>query len=210
MKCTLILLLCAAGAVAADFNNAQAARLIIGQPNFTAEDPAATDVVLGSAAGVAYAANTLFVADSNVLTATPLANRVLIYNNLAGQVPAPTDQLAQNSICPACVGKASVVLGQTDFTSIARAVTPTARTMYLPTAVASDGVRLVVADSGNNRVLIWFRIPASNDTPADVVLGQPNFTSILPLPNHAVTASSMLEPQGVWIQNAVVRGRYRK
>ncbi len=201
MKCTLVLFLCAAGAFAADFNTSQAARLVIGQPNFTIEDPAPTDIVLGSAAGVAYAANTLFVADSNMLMATPLDNRVLIYNNVSSQIPAPTDQLTQNSICPACVGKANIVLGQPDFTSIARSLTQSARTLLTPTAVASDGVRLAVADTGNNRVLIWNHIPTTNDETADVVVGQPDFSSILPPPNHAVGPGSLLGPQGVWIQN---------
>lgn len=201
MKFTLVLLLCAAGAAAADFTNAQAARLVIGQPSFTVEDPAPTDIVLGSAAGVAYAANTLFVADSNMLMATPLANRVLIYNNVSSQIPAPTDPLAQNSLCPACVGKANVVLGQPDFTTLARSITQSAGTLLTPTAVASDGVRLVVADTGNNRVLIWNHIPTSNRTPADVVVGQPNFTTITVPANHGVSASSLLGPEGVWIQN---------
>jgi len=201
MKFTLFLLLFAAGAAAADFSAAQAARLVIGQPNFTIQDPAPTDVVIGSPAGIAYAANKLFVADSNMMMVTPVANRVLIYNDVSSQIPAPTDQLAQNSLCPACVGKASVVLGQTDFTTITASSTQTARTLRAPTSVASDGIHLAVADAGNNRVLIWNHIPATNGEPADVVVGQPSFSSAAVSSTHAVTAASLLEPQGVWIQN---------
>lgn len=40
--------------------------------------------------------------------------------------------------------------------------------------IASDGVRLFLADRGNNRVLIWNQLPASN-RPPDLVLGQPGF-----------------------------------
>ena len=39
--------------------------------------------------------------------------------------------------------------------------------------IASDGANLVVADGGNNRVLIWNSAPTGN-TPPDVVLGQPD------------------------------------
>jgi uncharacterized protein (TIGR03437 family) len=35
-----------------------------------------------------------------------------------------------------------------------------------------------VADTFNNRVLIWNRVPTANGTPADVVLGQPSFTTL--------------------------------
>lgn len=57
-------------------------------------------------------------------------------------------------------------------------------------AVMSDGTRVIIADSGNNRVLIW------NDTttPADLVLGQTDFTS-----NTAGGGpSQMAGPRGVW------------
>jgi hypothetical protein len=66
--------------------------------------------------------------------------------------------------------------------------------------VASDGVHVVVADTNHNRVLIWNRIPTSNDAPADVVVGQPNLTSTS-LPSGNPNSKSMRGPQGVWIQN---------
>ncbi|MEM3751741.1 MAG: hypothetical protein QXM65_02135, partial [Candidatus Bathyarchaeia archaeon] len=46
-----------------------------------------------------------------------------------------------------------------------------------PMGVAIDGARLFVADTCNNRVLIWNSIPTTNYAPADIVVGQPNFTS---------------------------------
>ncbi len=46
-----------------------------------------------------------------------------------------------------------------------------------PVSVATDGIRLFVSDWGNNRILAWNSIPASNQTPADLVLGQPDFGS---------------------------------
>ena len=71
MKCISVLLACAAAAGAADFTTGQAARLVIGQPNFTAQATNSSDSVLGAASGLAYAADTLFVADSNRVGATP-------------------------------------------------------------------------------------------------------------------------------------------
>lgn len=224
MKCILTILAAAGVSLAAtvDFSTGQAARLVIGQPEFDAESGSATATIVGAAAGLAYANNTLFVADSNRVGAAPVNNRVLIFNNLSGQIPAPTDELVFNKLCPACVGTANVVLGQPDFTTTIPApcinppptttttpppcpanapATPTATGMRTPTAVASDGIHLVVADTDNNRVLIWNRIPVSNQHPPDVVVGQADFTHATLPPNSTPTASSLRGPQGVWIQN---------
>ena len=43
-----------------------------------------------------------------------------------------------------------------------------------PGGISSDGVRLLMADRGNNRVLIWNTIPNGN-VPPDLVLGQKDF-----------------------------------
>ena len=42
--------------------------------------------------------------------------------------------------------------------------------------IASDGTRLVLADTFNNRVLIWNSLPSANTSP-DIVLGQTNFNT---------------------------------
>ena len=70
--------------------------------------------------------------------------------------------------------------------------------MRTPTAVATDGRILAVADTENNRVLLWKSIPTTNGQPADLVLGQPDFNTVEPI---VATASSFRGPQGVWIQN---------
>ena len=177
MKCISIFLFSAAAVCAADFTTGQAARLVIGQSTFTSQDSNSSDTILGAASGLAYAADTLFVADSNRVGASPTNHRVLLYQNLSGQLPRPTDPLNYNSKCPVCVGQATVVLGQPDFTTTTVNLAATPTTLRLPTAVASDGVHLVVADTDHNRVLIWNRIPTTNNAPADVVVGQPNFTT---------------------------------
>jgi uncharacterized protein (TIGR03437 family) len=200
MNCIATFLFSAAALCAADFTTGQAARLVIGQSTFTSQDPNSSDTILGGASGLAYAADTLFVADSNRVGASPSNHRVILYQNLSGMVPQPTDSLTYNSKCPVCVGHATLVLGQPDFTTTTENLAATPTTLRLPTAVASDGVHVVVADTDHNRVLIWNRIPSTNDAPADVVVGQPNFTTNS-LPGNTPNAKSMRGPQGVWIQN---------
>jgi uncharacterized protein (TIGR03437 family) len=200
MKCIPTFLFFAASLCAADFITGQAARLVIGQQTFTAQDPNSSDSVLGGASGLAYAADTLFVADSNRVGATPSNHRVLLFQNLSGMLPRPADPLSYTSKCPACVGKATVVLGQPDFTTTTENLAATTNSLRLPTAVASDGVHVAVADTNHNRVLIWNRIPSFNNAPADVVIGQTTFTTSS-VPGNTPNAKSMRGPQGVWIQN---------
>ncbi len=195
---------------AADFLTGQAARAIVGQTFFSAQVTGASNTVIGAAGGLAFANNTLFVADDNHIGLLPDNNRVLIFpiNPYLLHVPAIDAEIPPYSgRCPVCGGQALEVLGQPDFLSsaggtstiITTATTPvTASSMYQPTAVASDGTILAVADTANNRILIWKSIPTTFGQPADIVLGQKDFTSIAPV---TVTASSLRAPQGVWIQN---------
>jgi hypothetical protein len=80
---------------------------------------------------------------------------------------------------------ADLVLGQATFTRNTEnddtqdgvADAPTARTSHRPTAgIHSNGTQLAVADTLNNRVLIWNAFPTTNFQPADVVLGQGDFS----------------------------------
>jgi uncharacterized protein (TIGR03437 family) len=184
-----------------NYTTGQAARAVIGQPRFDAQNQNSSDTVLGAASGIAYAADTLFVADDNLVQATPQNNRVLLFKNLSNQLPPPTAQPPYNSTCPVCVGQANVVLGQPDMTTTVQNNSATQNNLRQPTAVASDGVHLVVADTNHNRVLIWNSIPTTNNQPADVVVGQPNFTSTSIPGATTPTATSLRSPQGVWIQN---------
>jgi hypothetical protein len=73
---------------------------------------------------------------------------------------------------------ADLVIGQPDFATEGRNakgdVGPA--TLNVPTGIATgDGV-LAVADAWNHRVLIWHRFPTRSNEPADVVLGQEDFT----------------------------------
>ncbi len=177
----------------------QGARLVIGQDSFTRQNPVSSREVLGSAQGVAFAGNRLFVADGNRVGALPVNNRILIYNDVAGFVPRADALPSQDRKCPVCVGLPDVVLGQPDFDSTASSDLPDTPGLNNPVAVHSDGVRLVVADTNNNRVLLWHSIPTVNGQTPDVVLGQADFTSFIP----QTAPSGMRGPQGVWLD----RGR---
>ncbi|MBI3664962.1 MAG: hypothetical protein HY236_01855 [Acidobacteria bacterium] len=179
---------------AIDFSTFQAARLVIGQPNFTAETPVSDQDILGAAGGVAVAGNRLFVLDANRFGAAPVNNRLLIYENLSGFISSPDAEIVPGTACPVCVGRPTTVLGQPDFTSKNPGLQ---NGLNKPTAAASDGVQLAVADTDNNRVLIWRTIPAVSATPPDVVLGQPDFATSSPRTDQ----SGLRGPQGVWFHN---------
>ncbi|HML17925.1 MAG TPA: hypothetical protein VK419_12920 [Bryobacteraceae bacterium] len=153
---------------------------------------------MGAVGGLAFANDTLFVTDANRLGMTPINNRVLMFSNTSQAWPQPKSSIPVNSgRCPVCVGQASLVLGQPDFVSSGAARTQNG--MNLPLGVASDGNIVVVADTANNRVLIWNTIPSTNGQPADIVLGQPDFVTLQEPP--PVNSSSFRSPEGVWIQN---------
>src|SRR6266581_3622701 len=101
MKSILFVLLVAAAAPAAEFSTGQAARLVIGQRTFTEQEPGARQDLLGGVSGLAYAGDMLFVVDSNRVGASPQNQRVLIYKNLSGTLPRPTDELGYDRPCPA-------------------------------------------------------------------------------------------------------------
>jgi NHL repeat len=73
---------------------------------------------------------------------------------------------------------ADIVIGQPDFSREGRNAKSEvgAATLNMPTGVAAcDGV-LAVADAWNHRILIWHGYPETSNQPADVVLGQADFT----------------------------------
>lgn len=203
MKCIPILLLSLSALLADDFTTGQAARAVVGQLTFTTQSDQPSATVIGAISGLAYdpATDTLFVADSNRVSASPIDHRVLLFKNISSTLPAPTATLPYVIKCPVCVGQAAVVLGQPDFVTTTDPTPVISQSnLRVPTAVASDGVHLVVADTDHNRVLIWNSIPTTNNQPADVVVGQPNFTTAT-VPGDTPNAQSMRGPQGVWIQN---------
>jgi hypothetical protein len=113
---------------------------------------------------------------------------------------------------------ADVVLGQDDFVSNAandtnqdgvENLTPSESTFdfSFSGAVFSKNGQLFVADYGNNRVLIWDTFPTTNFAPADVVLGQFDFS--LSTENDAdhdgaadgaPSATTLFGPSGLYVE----------
>jgi hypothetical protein len=134
--------------------NKQAADLVLGQPSMTAgtaNNPSRAATTLSAPYSVVGDGTNLYVADSN-------NHRILIWTTL----PA-TNQAAAN-----------LVLGQTAMTLASSGTA--ANQLDTPKDARSDGSKLFVSDSANNRVLIWNTIPATNNVSADRVLGQTTMT----------------------------------
>lgn len=91
---------------------------------------------------------------------------------------------------------ADVVVGQPNFTS---QETGLSQDRFGVTDVHIANDRMVVADSGANRVLVWNTIPQLNGALPVVVLGQANFNSGDPNRGQdAPDAGTMDTPNGVW------------
>jgi uncharacterized protein (TIGR03437 family) len=194
--------LCASGEIYAQSNSAQtnfvtgqAARLVVGQTTFTTANYGSTNQLLGAPSGIAIVNGVLWVADANRLGALPSNNRVLRFSDIP-TYPKPTDNpYVPGSLCSVCRGVASQVLGQPDFVSADTALTGSG--MRNPTGIASDGTILAVADTDNNRILIWHSLPRANGQPADTVIGQKDLThSATSVPP---TATSLRGPTGIWM-----------
>ena len=100
--------------------------------------------------------------------------------------------------------RADVVLGQADFTGALAnrgADAPRADTLNWCYGVAIVDGRLLVADTGNRRILMWDRIPTSDGAAADVVLGQRDFTARDENAGEGAGALGMRWPHGIVIVN---------
>jgi len=145
------------------------ANIVLGQSNFTAVAAGTSSSKMALPVGVAVGNGKLAVVDSG-------NNRVLIWNSI-----------------PTASGTApDLVLGQTSFTTDTAGLS--AKGLSYPTSVAIAGNKLVVADQGNNRVLIWNSMPTQNGEAADLVLGQVDFASKL----DGDESYEMNRPSSVW------------
>ncbi len=143
------------------------ANVVVGQTAFGESLPGLSNSRL-------YLPESLSVANGKLIVADSRNNRVLIWNTI------PTTNGAA----------ADLVLGQSDFVHRDVLDPPTASSLNFPTAVWSDGTRLLVLDAGNNRVLLWTTFPTSSNQTATYVLGQVDFTSNLANQDGGTTPSS--------------------
>ncbi len=65
-------------------------------------------------------------------------------------------------------------------------------TLNVPTGICGCGEGLVVADAWNHRVLIWKTLPEDSNIPADLVLGQADFSSNQPNRGNLTAAANTL------------------
>ena len=149
------------------------AAFVIGQPDVSSNEGVRLGLNLP---------NDSVIVGSRLLVADQNNSRVLIWNTL----PTRSGQ------------QADLVLGQPDFTtSPPNYDGVSARGFRGSNGVASDGTRLIVGDRFNYRVLIWNTFPTRNFQPADVVVGQPDFTTDTSN-TGGISARSMTEPW-VWL-----------
>lgn len=89
---------------------------------------------------------------------------------------------------------ADLVIGQPDFASEGRngKASVSAASFNVPTGVSAVGGVLAVADAWNHRVLVWHTTPTCSNQPADVVLGQADFTSNLANRGSGVASAGSL------------------
>jgi sugar lactone lactonase YvrE len=171
-----VFLLSAAPALA-QIPNFASADLVLGRSNFTDDSapldpPTAASLNVPDDAAVDPATRKVYVADSQ-------NHRVLRYSSAAALING---------------APAEAVFGQANFTSSAvnQGGAAAANTLSTPTGVFADPAgRLWIVDSGNNRVLMFKNAATlGSNTPADLVLGQPDFTT----DTDGLTSSKMDNP----------------
>ncbi len=125
------------------------------------ESHAEADVVVGKLLGSTTVGGYAFTAGEKLVMVHREGSSVFIWN----QMPEEDDKL------PDVILGEKAVLNDWGRPGTGRIA------MNGPNFAASDGKRLFVSDQGNNRILVWNAIPTENQTPADMVLGQPDFDS---------------------------------
>jgi uncharacterized repeat protein (TIGR01451 family) len=136
-------------------SNGQPADVEVGNPDFFYTNNGPNASYSEYFDGVAWSPD-----GNKLIAACGSQNRVLIWNS----VPVTNGQ------------PADVVLGQPDFYSITYGTSRTSMWYPCGVMVSPDG-KLLVAEFSNHRVLIWNSIPVVNGAPADVVIGQQDFTT---------------------------------
>jgi uncharacterized protein (TIGR03437 family) len=201
LACTFCL-----GIRAAEFHNGQAARAVIGQSSFSAREAGITANALSVSNGRLYVADTSKHLLAFDLSQIPGASQevqasqsstcavcgfspVAVLNqpvipgisaiSVSGKSVAVVDTVNQRVLVwrdtssESALKGPDVVLGG----GSQQSVPIDASTLIEPISVALDGERLFVGDGALHRVLVWNSLPASDNQPADAVLGQPNFTT---------------------------------
>ncbi|HTY29450.1 MAG TPA: hypothetical protein VMD51_15095, partial [Mycobacterium sp.] len=130
-----------------------------------------------------YSPRGVFVGEQHLVVADSGNHRVLIWH----EMPCCDEQ------------PADVVLGQPNGETEGHAAGGRGpeRGMNLPTGVLVHDGRLIVADAWHHRILLWDSVPQSSDVAPDVVLGQPDASSVAENRGGECSASSFYWPFGI-------------
>ena len=153
--------------------SSSSADFALGQVDLTSRADEVSASGMDCPVGLASDAGRLYVSEFR-------SHRVLIFNRLPGVSAAPAD----------------LALGQADLISSVEGTNPSR--FSEPVGVCAAGGRLLVADAGNHRVLIWNTPPTVNGAPADLVLGQAAFNGSTSNRGGAPAADTLNNPFGVW------------
>lgn len=154
-------------------------RVVLGEPDLDTPSSGVSASAFGASVGAIWS-------DGKKL-AVAAGNRILVWSSIPEVSFTPAD----------------IVLGQSDFSSQeANAGGVSARSLYLPRALDSDGTRVVVADTYNNRVLLWDAFPRASGEAASRVIGQASFTSAAPYASRLpiyIAAGATLTNNGLFV-----------
>jgi len=165
-------------------NNASA-NTVIGQVDFIASAGGTLPTKLSAPRGFVIEDNQYFAVDTG-------NNRVLIWNTFPNKEEV----------------EAVVALGQTDFASATLGCG--ANKLSAPSSIIVVNEKIILSDSGNNRVLIWNAIPTAEafsipDIAPDRVIGQQHFDFCEPndadgdgISEASPTASTLNGVGGIW------------
>ena len=105
---------------------------------------------------------------------------------------------------PDVVDSAELVLGQTDFLTVSNNAGGgvSASSLSGPQSIFFDGTKLYIADTNNNRVLIWNVNPTSNKQAADIVIGQADMTSASENRGGAIADNTLFQPTAVHVSSS--------
>ncbi len=159
-------------------SNGASADFVLGQANLTSSTSSATADGMSGPQTVVSASGKLLVDGYG-------NSRVLIWNTIPTSTQVPAD----------------LVVGQPGFGSSSSACTATG--LNEPESIFTVNGKLIVADSNNNRVLIYNSIPTSNGATPDIVLGQSSLTSCYTNAGAGsdstnATAATLDYPSDVW------------
>lgn len=110
-------------------------------------------------------------------------NRILVWNTFPTQNNQPADY----------------VIGQPDFTTTSSGTS--ASEFSAPLQAYIDNNRLFVTEESNNRIVVFNSVPITNGGVADLVLGQPSFTSNSANEGGATSAYGFNKPRGILVYN---------